>query len=49
MVLLGYHIDSIVNGDKLKVYPVVIYATIISCLILIFFAVKNTGLKVFPY
>ncbi len=44
MILLGYHIDSIVNGDKVKVYPVVIYATIISCLILIFFVVKNTGI-----
>lgn len=36
IILLGYHIDSIVNGKGLKVYPVFIYASIISFGILLF-------------
>lgn len=43
IILFGYHIDSIVNGDKLKVYPLVVYATIISSLLLIFFFISNIG------
>jgi len=41
IILFGYHIDSIVNGDRLKVYPVVIYATIFSSLVLISFFIFN--------
>ena len=41
IILFGYHIDSIVNGDRLKVYPVVIYATIFSSLVLISFFILN--------
>jgi O-antigen biosynthesis protein WbqP len=41
IILFGYHIDSIVNGDRLKVYPIVIYATIFSSLVLISFFIFN--------
>ncbi len=37
IILFGYHIDSIVNGDRLKVYPLIIYATIVTSLLLFFF------------
>ncbi|NPV11879.1 MAG: hypothetical protein HPY57_08830 [Ignavibacteria bacterium] len=43
IILFGYHIDSIVNGDRLKVYPLIIYATIISSLLLIFFVIIKIG------
>lgn len=41
IIFFGYHIDSIVNGDKLKVYPIVVYATILSSLIIFFILVSN--------
>lgn len=41
IILFGYHIDAVVNGDRLKVYPLVVYATIISSLLIIFFLITN--------
>lgn len=37
IILFGYHIDSIVNGEKIKIYPIVIYSTLISTILLIVF------------
>lgn len=36
IILFGFHVDSVVNGKKLKVYPVFIYATIITVFLAIF-------------
>jgi lipopolysaccharide/colanic/teichoic acid biosynthesis glycosyltransferase len=43
IILFGYHIDSIVNGKKLKVYPLVIYATVITTMLIIFTILNKLG------
>ena len=41
IILFGYHIDSIVNGKNLKIYPIVVYTTFISTILLIIFSLIN--------
>lgn len=36
IILLGYHIDSVVNGKKLKIYPVFIYGSIASFIFMLY-------------
>jgi hypothetical protein len=43
IILFGYHIDSIVNGKKLKVYPLVIYATVITTMLIILTILNKLG------
>jgi len=40
IILFGYHIDTIVNGEKIKIYPIAIYATLISTILLIVFVLN---------
>lgn len=37
IILFGLHIDSIVNGKRLKIYPVLIYATILTAFLIMIF------------
>lgn len=40
IVLLGYHVDAIVNGKKLKIYPYILYVTVLSSLIFLFILIN---------
>ncbi len=35
IILFGYHIDAIVNGRKLEFYPILVYVTVLSSLLLL--------------
>lgn len=37
IILFGFHIDSVVNGKKLKVYPVLVYASILTVFLAILY------------
>lgn len=41
IIFFGYHIDSIVNGKRLMVYPFFVYASIISIIFLLFLIINN--------
>lgn len=40
IVFLGYHVDAIVNGKKLKIYPYIVYVTVLSSLIFLFILIN---------
>lgn len=35
IILFGFHIDSVVNSKKLKVYPILVYATVLTAFLII--------------
>ncbi len=39
IILFGFHIDSVVNGKKLKVYPILVYATVLIAFLIIIFGI----------
>ncbi len=41
IIFFGYHIDSIVNGKRLRVYPFFVYASVISVIFLLFLVINN--------
>lgn len=41
IIFFGYHIDSIVNGKRLMVYPFFVYVSIISIIFLLFMIINN--------
>ncbi|MCX8057417.1 MAG: sugar transferase [Ignavibacteria bacterium] len=40
IIFYGYHVDSIVNGKQLNVYPLYIYATLLSAILLVIFLIN---------